>query len=250
MRRWKKYVTACFAAAVLCLSVTGAAAFETADRAQAAYTAIDTAVAEEFGRNESNQLANYPEGFGGAWLDGENYLIIGLTEEGAEDEAYYEELSGDPEALRFERVKYSLAELLAIQAEIAVTYPTMEQIDFYLEGALINLETNTVELTVMQGGLETAMDYYTGLYGDAVSGVEGQEAIETGTVSEETTRGLVISLPVLIAIVVVIVASAALIVILVVVLVQHLRNRKKLRKEEMEQAAARAARAAKEKKKR
>lgn len=246
MRKWRQGLIVLF---VLLLTVASAAAFETDERAQAAYGKIDAAVAQEYGRDSSTELANFPEGFGGAWLDEENYLIIGLTEEAEMDQEYYRELSEDPEVLKFVDVKYSLADLLKIQAEISQSYPEMEGVDFYLEGALIDLASNTVQLTVMQGGLETALVYYTGLYGDAISGVEGQEAIESGNLSGETTQGLVVSIWVVVAVLAAVLAAIVLVVILVVLLIQNSRKKKRQKKEAMAQAAARAAQEAKSRKK-
>lgn len=233
---------------MLCVVTVGAAAFESSDRAQAAYSSIDAAVAEQFGRNSTTGLANFPAGFGGVWLDEENYLIIGLTESALTEKDYYSELSGDPEVIRFTRVNYDLDTLLDIQAEISQTYPELKDVEFYLEGALIDLPSNTVQLTVMQGGLEKALAYYTGLYGDAISGVEGQEAIE-GTVGGETTQGLVISIWIVIAALAALLAFIALVVIFTVLLIQRGRRKKRQKKAEMEQAAARAAQAARSKKK-
>ena len=248
-RKWKQGLSTLIVLLMLFLTATSAAAFETDERAQAAYGKIDAAVAEEYGRDSATELANFPDGFGGAWLDEENYLIIGLTEEGKSDQEYYCELSEDPEVLKFVDVKYSLADLLKIQAEISQSYPEMEDVDFYLEGALIDLATNTVQLTVMQGGLDTALAYYTGLYGDAISGVEGQEAIRSGNLSGETTKGLVVSIWIVIAVLAAALAAIILVIILVVLLIQSSRKKKKRKREEMAQAAARAAQAATSRKK-
>lgn len=228
---------------VVLLTVPGMA-LESTEESLQAYANIEAAVIAENGTDEATGLARFPDEFAGAWYDEENYLVLALTDLSAQ--SYYEERSGNPEVLRFAQVKYSLWDLLEIQAEISATYMETEKYGFYLEGAMVDMPTNTLQLTVVQGGVEKALEYYRGIYGDAISAVEGQELLEVpadGDV-EDVVR---IDLWVIIMVAVMALAAVALFILLVVLIIRRRQEKRQEKKTQTERAAAQAARAAKQK---
>ena len=230
----------------LCLTVP-AMALETSDAAMEAYSNIEAAVAEEHGVDSTTTLANYPDNFAGAWLDSENYLVIGLTDMSADVQNYYIERSGNGDVIRFAEKAHSLRELLNIQNEIAQTYLETEDEGFFMEGALIDLETNTVKLVVYQGGEEAALAYYQAIYGDAISVESGQELMESPN-GEEEEDVIRISIWVILLVLVVILAVLVLVIVLIVKLIHKSRKKKQEKKRQAELAAAEAARSAKKRK--
>ncbi len=240
----KKICSAVWAAALLMLLAVPGLALETNEQALAAYAAIEEAVIAEFGTDEATGVARFPDEFAGAWYDEENYLVIALTD--LSGQSFYEQRSGNAEVLRFKQVKYSIWYLLDIQAEISATYRETEQLGFFLEGAMVDVASNTLQLTVVQGDLEQALEYYTAIYGDAISAVEGEALMEVPE-DPEIDGEIRIPLWFIIAMCVAVLVIVILAVTLIVLIVRAAREKKANRRHEAEAAAAEAARAAKAK---
>lgn len=240
----KKVFSVLWVVALLMMLAVPGMALETDEAAQAAYSAIEAAVIAEFGTDEATGLARFPDEFAGAWYDEEHYLVLALTDLSAK--GYYEERSGNPDVIRFKQVKYSLWYLLDIQAEISATYRETEQLGFFLEGAMVDMASNTLQLTVVQGDLEQALAYYTSIYGDAISAVEGEALMELP--EDSAVNGeLRIPLWAILAAGVVILLVVGLSITLVVLIVRAQKEKKQEKRRQAEEAAAAAARAAKSK---
>lgn len=235
--------------AVALLLAVPAGALESSDAAIEAYNNINAAIEAEYGVDEAMGVAYYPDEFAGAWLDEENYLVIGLTDMSQPVQDYYAGLSGNGAVIRFTQAKYSLWDLLEIQTEISNTYRETEQEGFFLEGAMVDVATNTLQLTVVQGGLEKALEYYQAIYGDAISAVEGEALMELPT-DGEVEGAIRIKLWVLVVAAIVLVAVVVLVIVLIVKLTRRGRKNKQEKKRQAELAAAKAAQAAKAKKSR
>lgn len=239
------YAVLC-AAVMLLLLVLPAGALESTDAAMEAYAKIEAAVEAEFGTDDATGLVRFPDHFAGGWYDEENYLVLALTD--LSYRSYYEDLSGNPEVIRFVEAKYSLWELLDIQAEIAENYLETEQYGFYLEGAMVDMASNTLQLTVVQGGLEKALEYYQSIYGDAISAVEGEDLLEVPT-DGDVADVIRIDLWVIIVILAGALLTVVLFIVLVVLIIRRIREKQREKKLQVEQAAAKAARNAGKRKK-
>lgn len=242
----KRFVSLLLAGLLTALLTVPGLALESADAAREAYANIEAAVIAQFGTDEVTGLPRFPDNFAGGWYDEENYLILALTD--LSDKDYYENLSGNPAVIRFTQAKYSLWELLEIQAEISETYMDTEQYGFYLEGAIVDMPSNTLQLTVVQGGLELALEYYQKIYGDAISAVEGEDLMEVPE-DGEVEGVLRIPLWLIILFIVAFVLVVVLTTILIVLIVRRSREKKQDKRHQAELAAAKAAQAAKNKRK-
>lgn len=221
----KRFVCVLLTALLLSPVAVPALAYDTTNEAMQAYDEIEASVIADFGIDDMTGVANFPESFGGAWIGSGNYLVIGLTELSDENRQFYAVRCQNPEILMFAELKYGLWRLLSIQTEISADFSGQDaRTDFYLESAVISLETNSVTVTVMQGGMDAAEEYFSAKYSDAVILVEGGALASAPTGDGE--QAIVLDLWLVIVIILVFLLVLALIVFLTVRVIK-LRSRRR-----------------------
>lgn len=91
------------------------------------------------------QSENYPDNFGGCYIDGDKLVIL-LTENNDIIREYYQELCENSDVIEFKTVKYSYEELLQIEEEIIPELS--EEYDIY--EYYINVKSNKLDVGVSE----------------------------------------------------------------------------------------------------
>ncbi len=163
----------CLLLVVLMLPVSAFAAFDSADAAQ---TKIDEYMAslpmdEE---DESGQAQVYPQAFGGMYVDGDNNIVVCLTEDTPENRQEYIDFFGSEDGLVWETVELPYSTLMQYYITIGARHVSTQYVVINLYKTKryeINPSENRVDVYMYAepDTLEEILEYFGTLgFGDGV----------------------------------------------------------------------------------